>query len=253
MTRRRHLTRIALLGIVGLLGAAVVAVAQLSLQTARMQFDKRNTELDRNNPDAIFALAKWAYQNDLKDEALKLALEANAKAPDDVRPKFLVWAVTGADKAGEEPTGEETPRVPEISPDEIQAVIKREGTEAMKGFRRVQSALISSCTRTGCHTLGNPDAPFFLITTATATDKTLVQNFLAINKYLDREEPDQSRLLQKPLTGEGNHPKKFSAKTDPLFRSIRAWIDSLLTQKDLTVPWGRRPPEESPLPTFEQK
>ncbi len=246
MTRRRHLTLIALLGIVGLLGVAVVAVAQLSMQAARMQYDKRNGELDRNNPDAIFDLAKWAYQNGLKDEALKLAIEANAKAPDDVRPKFLVWAVTGANLTGEETAGEEPPAVPPITDDKVQAVLKWEGAGPMNGFRRVQGALISSCARTGCHIAGNPDAPFTLITTATSSDKTLVQNFLTINKYLDREKPDESRLLLKPLTGERKHPKKFPAKTAPLFQSISTWIDSLLTEADRL--WGEKAAEESPLP-----
>ncbi|HET6442213.1 MAG TPA: hypothetical protein VFH53_07540 [Phycisphaerae bacterium] len=246
MTRRRHLTLIALLGIVGLLGVAVVAVAQLSMQAARMQYDKRNAELDRNNPDAIFELAKWAYQNDLKDEALKLAIEANAKAPDDVRPKFLVWAVAGVNLTGEETAGAVTPAVPPITADEVQAVFKREGAGPMNGFRRVQSALISSCARTGCHIAGNPDAPFTLIHTGTSTDKTLVQNFLTINKYLDREKPDESRLLLKPFTGENNHPKKFSAKKDPLFKSISAWIDTLKTQGEFL--WGEKAAEKSPLP-----
>ena len=254
MTRRRHLTLIALLGIAGLLGVAVAAVAQLSMQAARMQYEKRNGELDRNNPDAVYALAKWAYQNGLKDEALKLAIEANAKAPDDVRPKFLVWALSGAGLTEEGTAGDAgTPAVATIPEDEVQDVLKREGAGPMNGFRRVQSALISSCARTGtgCHIAGNPDAPFSLITTATSTDKTLVQNFLAINKYLDREKPDESRLLLKPLTGEGNHPKKFSAKTDPLFKSIRTWIDSLLTEADRRLPWGKQPP--APPPVLEQE
>jgi len=247
MTRRRHLTLIALLGIVGLLGVAVVAVAQLSMQAVRTQYDKRNAELDRNNPVAIFELAKWAYQNGLKDEALKLAIEANAKAPDDVRPKFLAWAVTAANLTAEETAGEETPAVATISDDEVQAVFKREGAEAMNGFRRVQSALISSCaSRTDCHAPGNPDAPFTLIHTGTSTDKTLVQNFLAINKYLDREKPDESRLLLKPLTGESKHPKKFPAKNDRLFRSISAWIDTLKTEGEKL--WGEKATKESPLP-----
>jgi len=248
MTRRRRTTVIALLGIVGLLGVAVVAVAQLSMQAARTQYDKRNAELDRNNPDAIFALAKWAYQNGLKDEALKLAIEANAKVPDDVRPKFLVWALSGAgltDEGTAEDTG--STAVATISDDEVQAVFKREGAGAMNGFRRVQSALISSCARTGCHIAGNPDAPFTLIHTGASTDKTLVQNFLAINKYLDREKPDESRLLLKPLTGERNHPKKFSSEKDPVFRNISVWIDTLKTEGERL--WGEKAAKESPLPT----
>jgi hypothetical protein len=252
MTRRRHLTLIALLGIVGLLSVAVVAVAQLSMQAARMQYDKRNGELDRNNPGAVFELAKWAYQNGLKDEALKLAIEANAKAPDDVRPKFLVWALSGAGLNEEGTAGDTgTPAVATITEDEIQAVFKREGAGAMNGFRRVQGALISSCARPGCHIAENPDAPFTLIRTGTSTDKTLVLNFLTINKYLNREKPDESRLLQMPLTGERNHPKKFSAKKDPLFKSISAWIDTLKTEGERL--WEKKEAEESPLPAFESK
>jgi len=250
MTRRKQTAVIALLGIVGLLGVAVVAVAQLSMQAARTQYDKRNGELDRNNPDAIYELAKWSYQNGLKDEALKLAIEANAKAPDDVRPKFLVWALSGGGLP-DEGTGEGagTAAVATISDDEVQTVFKQEGAGPMNGFRRVQGALISSCARAGCHTAGNPEVPFTLITTAASTDKILVRNFLAINKYLDREKPDESRLLLKPLTGESKHPKKFSSKTDPVFRSISAWIDTLKTEGERV--WGEKAKEPAP-PPFEQ-
>jgi len=249
MTRRRHLTLIALLVIVGLLGVAVVAVAQLSMQAVRTQYDKRNGELDRNNPAAIFELAKWAYQNGLKDEALKLAIEANAKAPDDVRPKFLAWAVTAANLTGEETGGEAiTPVVP-ISAKEVKAVLDLEGAEAMNGFRRVQSALISSCARTGCHVAENPDAPFTFIRTGASTDKTLVQNFLAINKYLDREKPDESRLLTVPLAGPPGHPSKpIRSTNERVYQTIVTWIDSLLTEADRKVPWGKQPTKESPLP-----
>jgi tetratricopeptide (TPR) repeat protein len=251
MTRRRHLTLIALLGIVGLLGVALAAVAQLGARAALMQYEQRLAQIDKNDPNALYDLAKWAYQNGLKDEALKLAIEANAKAPDDVRPKFLAWAVTAANLTAEETAGAETPAVPTISDDEVQAVFKREGAGPMNGFRRVQGALISSCARTGCHVAENPDAPFTLIRTGVSTDKMLVQNFLAINKYLNREKPDESRLLLKPLTGERKHPKKFSAKTDLLFRSISTWIDSLLTEADQKVPWGKQPP--APPPVLEQE
>jgi hypothetical protein len=245
------LTLIALLGIVGLLGVAVVAVAQLSMQAARMQYEKRNGELDRNNPAAIYELAKWSYQNGLKDEALKLAIEANAKAPDDVRPKFLVWAVTAADLAGEETGGEGIAAVVTISPEEVKAVLDHEGAAIIRRFREVQSMLLGRCGTRACHGGGNPDAPFTLIHTGASTDKTLVRNFLAINKYLDREKPDKSQLLLKPLTGERNHPKKFSAKTDPVFRNISTWIDTLKTEGERL--WGEKAPEEAPVPALEQK
>jgi len=250
MTRRWQTTVMALLGIVGLLGVAVVAVAQLNLQEALRQYEQRLAQIDKNNPNALYDLAKWSYQNGLKDEALKLAIEANAKAPDDVRPKFLAWAVTGAKLTAEETAGAETPAVATISDDEVKAVFKREGAEAMNGFRRVQSALISSCARTGCHTAGNPDAPFVLISLGATTDKTLVQNFLTINKYLDREKPDESRLLLKPFTGERKHPKKFSSETDPVFRSISTWIDTLKTEGQRL--WDKTTKEPAPAP-FEQK
>jgi tetratricopeptide (TPR) repeat protein len=250
MTRRRQTTVIALLGIVGLLGVAVVAVAQLNLQAALRQYEQRLAQIDKNNPNALYDLAKWSYQNGLKDEALKLAIEANAKAPDDVRPKFLAWAITAANLTGEETGGEGIAAVVTISPEEVKAVLEREGADVIRRFSTVQGMLFGRCGSRACHGGGNPDAPFVLITGA-SNEKTLVQNFLAINKYLDREKPDESRLLLKPLTGESKHPKKFSAKTDPVFHSISTWIDTLKTEGERL--WKEKAAEKPPLPALEPK
>jgi hypothetical protein len=249
MTRRRQTAVIALLGIVGLLGVAAAA-AQLGTRAALMQYEQRYAQIDKNDPNALYDLAKWAYQNGLKDEALKLALDANAKAPDDVRPKFLVWALSGAGLPGEGTGGDTgTAAVATIPDEEVKAVLDREGADVIHRFSSVQGMLFGRCGSRTCHGGGNPDAPFVLIRLGASSDKTLVQNFNAIEKYLDREKPDESRLLTVPTAGERGHPKKFSGKTDPVFRNISVWIDTLKTEGDRI--WGEKA-KEPPPPPFEQ-
>ena len=245
MTRRRQTAVIALLGIVGLLGMA--AAAQLGTREALLQYEQRYAQIDKNDPNALYDLAKWAYQNGLKDEALKLAIEVNAKSPDDVRPKFLVWALSGAGLIEEGTTGNiGIAAGTSISDEEVKAVLDREGADVIRRFSTVQGMLFGRCGSRACHGGGNPEAPFTLIRLGASSDKTLVQNFNAINKYLDRENPDESRLLVVPTAGEGGHPKKFSGKTDLVFRTISAWIDTLKTEGERL--WGEKAAKESPLP-----
>ena len=252
MTRKRQRTAaVAVLaaGLVGLAGA--LAWAQLSTQAALRQYDQRLTQLDNNNADAVYELAKWCYLNDLRDKALKHAIEANAKAPDDVRPKFLVYVITHAGELKGEIAGAETGgEVVTVTNEEVQAVLTREGADVIRKFRPAQQALIGLCATRQCHAAGNPDAPFGLVRQNPASDKTLVQNFQTISPYCDREKPAESRLLTLPVAGPPAHPARpIRGTSDPVFRLISTWIDSLKTEGERV--WTETPTVPSPVPEQE--
>ena len=250
MTRRERML-VATAGILmGLLGVAMVAVAQFSDRDTAGQYKSRLAEIDKEDPEALYALAKWCYQNNLMEEAMEHALAAHEKVPEDVRPKYLIFAITQAHKAEEkEKTSQETGTAvatTTISDKQIQEVIELEGADVIRQFKTLQGILIARCGSAKCHSSENPGAPFVLIRQDAGSDKTAVQNFLAINRYLNREEPAKSPFLAAPLAGPPTHPTRaIRGEEDPVFEKIRAWIDSLKTESERL--WERSAtPEETP-------
>jgi len=225
MRLRRSVPVVVAFGLAAVLGLAAVAVAQRDAAAIERQFKMREAKVDKNSADQLYELAKWCFENELPEQAMTHALAAHAKAPEDVRPKYLIYVMTK--EVGEEDveTKEPTIETPTISDEEVQGVFEREGREAMRGFQEVQGILLQRCAK--CHRGGDEKAKFFLIRQLPRSDKTLAQNFLAIEKYLDREKPEDSRLLQMPLRGkELGHERVIRSTTDPVFRKIAAWIKS---------------------------
>ncbi|HUS45812.1 MAG TPA: hypothetical protein VM219_07250 [Phycisphaerae bacterium] len=225
MRLRRSVPVVAAFGLAAVLGLAAVAVAQRDAATIERQYKAREATVDKNSADQLYELAKWCFENELPEQAMAHALAAHAKAPEDVRPKYLIYVMT---KGGEEEkveTEEPDTKTPTISDEEVQGVFEREGKEAMRGFQEVQGLLLQRCAK--CHRGGDEKVKFFLIRQLPRSDKTLAQNFLAIEKYLDRENPEDSRLLQMPLRGkELGHERVIRSTGDPVFRKIVEWIKS---------------------------
>ena len=230
------------LGLAGLLGLVIAASAQVS-GTAVQQYEQKLKSLDRSKVDDIYALAKWCFQNSMTKEAQDLALEANQKAPDDLRPKYLLYALTGGG-------GETTPvsvadetKLPEatITDAEIAEIYKTEGDAAMNGFRQVQQAMLNACGSLKCHGGGNPASKWVLIRRKVTEKKTLAENFRTVNRYISRgDDWADSTLLQKPLKGpDAGHPQiVFRGGTnDPVYTNFSKWIKPLKTAAQSI--WGK--------------
>ena len=231
MRLRRSVPVVAAFGMAVVLGLAAVAVAQRDAAAIERQYKVREAKVDKNSADQLYDLAKWCFENKLPERAMAHALAAHAKAPEDVRPKYLIYVMA---KGGEEETvttKKPTIETPTISDEAVQGVFEREGQEAMRGFQAVQGILLQRCAR--CHLGGDEKVKFSLIRQSPRSNKTLAQNFLAIEKYLDRENPEDSRLLQMPLRGEElGHAQVIRNTADPVFRNIVEWIKSLKTAGD---------------------
>ena len=230
------------LGLAGLLGLVIAASAQVS-GTAVQQYEQKLKSLDRSKVDDIYALAKWCFQNSMTKEAQDLALEANQKAPDDLRPKYLLYALTGGG-------GETTPvsvadetKLPEatITDAEIAEIYKTEGDAAMNGFRQVQQALLNACGSLKCHGGGNPASKWVLIRRKVTEKKTLAENFRTVNRYISRgDDWAESILLQKPLKGpDAGHPQIIfrGGTNDPVYNNLSKWIKPLKTAAQSI--WGK--------------
>jgi len=191
--------------------------------------------------DDLYVQAKQAYREGQRMQALTDALAAHKQNPQDVRVKYLIYllrqetATTGAD------TGTAAPVVPggrkavSISEEEVQALIKKEGIKAIREFQPIQRILRRRCAETECHGATGTGATWVLALKGTPNQRMLAENFRTVSQFFNRETPDQSPFLLKPLGGkEAGHPERaIRGKTDPIYRQMLNYIGTLKTKIDL--------------------
>jgi hypothetical protein len=265
MGHTRHLVAAMVLGVVGVLALAVLVTGQTTsaVSSAQQQYEQTTSKkLDTNSIDSLYDFAKWCFRNNLRKDAEDNALAALAKAPDDVRVKYLLYVIAAAASGAEEATATTTtttdqgtnviPPPPAITDDEAEKVFKAEGRTAMLGFREVQGAMKNRCGAPKCHGGENSASKWMLITKDMASSKTLAQNFLTIKKYIQRgDQAAQSQLLLMPLKGkEGGHTGyQFPTREqDAIYQMIFKWIQTLPTATDII--WGNA--SKAPPPKIEK-
>ncbi|MCX5684241.1 MAG: hypothetical protein NT049_11220 [Planctomycetota bacterium] len=242
------------LAVCGFLTLAIITMAEEDPLTTTIQQYEAATKkkVNRASGDDLYALAKWCFQNNRSSDAQAAALEANQKAPDDVRPKFLLYLVTsGGNSTGTEgvtATEDQTGSAATISDTDVDEVYKAEGNAAMNGFRNVQPTLINTCGNLKCHGGGNPASKWVLIRRNATDKKTIAENFRTLNKYITRDAWAESPMLVKPTKGpDAGHPQIVMRTTDPAYVKISTWMKTLKTATANI--WGnasKAPPPPAP-------
>jgi len=253
MSRQRQLFIAIGLGIIGLLGLAVVARGQGAPgASVQQQYQQQLEKVDKDSPDELYELAKWCYQNGLVSEAMTHALEAHAKAPEDTRPKYLLYVLTGDTGESPEATIQEpgAPGTAAMSNAEADALFKDEGAEVMQKFKRIQSMLFARCGSSSCHGSQAAGNKWVLISRSPGARTTMAQNFRTLGPYINREDPPASRLLQIPMkAAESKHPRAaIRGVADPVYRDLLTWIDSLKTEGEKVWEREREKAKEKPTP-----
>jgi len=249
MTRRRQVLIAVALGMVGLWGLSLVAMGEGgATAAARTQYDARLARVDKNKADDLYGLARWCLANGLPDEARANALAVLEKAPDDVRAKYLLFALTGSKTTGGT-GGEDTVTVKQITiaDDAAAKVYTDEGAKQIISFGRdIQPILISKCGTPKCH--GDPKhAKWSLIAREVTDRRTIAENFQTISKYLNRDSLAESRLFTMPLKGtESGHPARvFPNTNDRAYGVIETWAKTL--KSDISRIWSAA--ATTPTPT----
>lgn len=243
MSGRRQMMVAMLLGVLGLLGLAVAATGQAgNLAAARAWYDNAVKKLtEKSTADQIIALARECYRKGLKNEAMTHAVEAYKKAPDDLRPKYLIFALSGVkiEIAIETPLPPAGSAEVTITDAEAEAVYKAEGEQVVRNFRPIQGMMKTRCASPKCHGGGNPTAKWVLALKGPVSRKSVAQNFRTVYKYMNRDKPKESALLQKPLKGpEAGHPAQaIRGTSDPVFIRIAAYINTVMT--DIEKMWEK--------------
>jgi len=240
---------------VGLVGAASTFGQAQDLAAARQQYELKLKQVPPDaGADAHYDLAKWCLKSGLRPEALKHARLAHQKAPEDLRPKYLIYLLSGAGEPGVStpegsgtsdtggPTVLPTPggrRPVTISAEQVQALVQEEGIDRIRAFREIQRALVQRCATPKCHGAVGTGAKWVLALQGPTNERMLAENFRTVSKYFNRENPEASPFLKKPLLGPAaDHPEKvLRGKTDPVYQRLLKYIGSLKTQIDKL--WGK--------------
>jgi len=247
MNGKRPLLVATLLGTLGLVGLVAVAIGKPGdLEAARKQYELKLKELGSEaDADAEIALAKWCLRQGLEPEAKSHALATYKKNPEDVRAKYLIYALSqGASTAngggGTVPDGgaggisgdvltRGEKKAVTISAEDVQKLFNVEGTQAIRGFREVQRILARRCGDIKCHGGIGSGAPWILALQGTPNDRMLAENFRIVSQYFDRENPENSPILTVPMLAEGaKHPEQVvRSKTDPTYTTLFRYIKTL--------------------------
>ena len=234
MIRRGPLVVALGLGIIGLWGVSVWVIGQAdSLATALQQYETQaKKKVDREKADDLVAWAKWCYQHDLAREAHTIALEGLQKAPDDLRLRYLAFALAEAGEitvtTGDTPDERFSKKVT-ISKEDADKIFQAEGADVMGKFKGVQNqVLIPRCGM--CHGGGNEKAKvkWGLIVRSTDERGMMAENLRAVNPYLNRDDRMSSRLLVVPSKSPENvHTQIFKSNKDPGYELMVRWVLTL--------------------------
>jgi hypothetical protein len=237
MTRTKPILVAVLFGLIGLWGAGTPVMGQAdSLATALQQYEaKANKKVDRNKADDMVAWARWCYQNEKPAEANAIALEGLQKAPDDLRLKYLAYALSGA-ATTVGPDGimpvESVAKSATISKEETEKIYKAEGELTMRKFKDIQNnVLIPRCGK--CHGGGNDKAKAKWSLVKDADERRmLAENFRTINPFINRDARMDSKILVVPSRSPENvHTQVFKGAADAAYKNLVRWIMTLEAPK----------------------
>jgi len=235
MTRKKPILAAALFGLVGLWGASVLVMAQAdSLATALQQYETQTKKkVDRNKAGDMAAWAKWCYQNEKSAEAKTIAIEGLQKAPDDLRLKYLVYAL--ADVGAVAVTEDTTPKLtakksPSISKEDAEKTYKQEGELVMRKFKEIQDRVLIPRCGQKCH--GGQDEKakdkWWMVLKDNDDRRMLADNFQTLQPYFDRDKRMDSKILVVPAKSPENvHTQVFKGPEDPGYKLLVRWILTL--------------------------
>jgi hypothetical protein len=234
MSRRRQILVALALGMVGLAGVSLVAMGEGGATDAlRAQYAARQARVDVNKTDDLCGLAKWCLQNNLPEEARSNAQTALLKDPNDLRAKYILYAVSSGATSTSTSTDTTQSATATISAADAEKVYVDEGNGVMVRFTTdVLPLLASRCANPKCH--GNEKNPKWSLITKDLTERRVVaQNFQAIAKFLNRDSAESlasSKLVMAPTQGPPAHPAIiFRSVNDPAFGRIQGWAKTIKT------------------------
>ena len=232
-------------------GAALVAVAAVlgaqATPPLNEEYVRRAAALEDDDAQGHFDLAKWAFNRKLYTETALECDKLLALDSGDMRAKYLKKAAAfykaGGEKGfippengddGKKPDDSKKPEkktavVVDLEAEDVDAIFKDEGN-SMTAFRRtVHPLLLRSCARADCHGDAKINSEFYLKTQRKTDDKTIAENFRAIERYVNRGNLAESEILKIVLLPKDQHPggPAFRDEREAGYQQLKTWVMSL--------------------------
>jgi hypothetical protein len=209
-------------------GEVRVKKSQVALvaRSAQECYQHKRGEIEVGRVQDYLALAEWCLQNNLRAEAAR-EIEA-AKKADPQHPKIpLVEArLTLAAKKPETPQPTKTADAA-AARKPLDAVVRHLPGGSVENFtNHIQPLLLNYCARAGCHQQSTGTMRLERISLNRYTGRKATQrNLQSVLASIDRDHPDQSKLLQAPIRPHGgNGLPIFTDRDQSQYRQLVQWV-----------------------------
>ncbi|MCE9552988.1 MAG: hypothetical protein K8T91_06375 [Planctomycetes bacterium] len=175
-----------------------------------------------------FRLIQWCLAQGLLDEAEEELRQAEQAEPNNSRYELLRRRL----KLARDPVKPAAPPAPLAEPPvadaQLDILVRTIPASTVEAFSQtVQPLLLKNCAAAGCHGTA-PRSDFQLIRLArgvTPSRRVTQRNLHAALAWIDRNEPDKSRILTAAAQAHGNtQHNKFEGTEGPVFRHLAQWV-----------------------------
>ncbi len=223
-------------------------IAQLRVMLACRSMDEayefRRGQADGSKPGAHLELAEWCLRYNLLDDAGRELAEARKLDPDHPRLALLERRLAKINtptrtKTSIQPVAKSRPQT-ENAPPQTPSVSSDLPEGVVELFtRKVQPVLVNSCTTSGCHQSGGQQT-FQLdraILRGESNRRSTMHNLEAALALVDRDHPDQSRLLTIPRKTHGGMAAPiFGPRQEQAYKHLVDWIALIVPPVELPAP-----------------
>lgn len=173
-------------------------------------------------------LIQWCLAQGMLDEAEEELRQAEQAEPNNPRYDLLRRRLKLA-RDPAKPASPPAPLVePQVSDAQLDVLVRTIPSSAVEAFSQtVQPLLLKNCAAAGCHGAA-PRSEFQLIRLSrgvTPSRRVTQRNLHAALAWIDRDEPDRSRILTAAAQAHGNtQHNKFEGTEGPVFRHLAEWV-----------------------------
>ncbi len=201
-------------------------VARLCRDLAECYAHKRGG-IEEDRVQDHLALTEWCLRHGLLDLAEKELGEARAAEPKHPKIRLLETRLSLAKTA---PPVEEPAATTEkaISPEQLDSLVRNLPVGTMESFtNNVQPMLLNHCSKTGCHGPRSTNALRLerIAPNRLAGRHPTQRNLQAALMLVNRDKPEESKLLQSPIRPHGTlKVPVFTDREQAQYRQLVTWV-----------------------------
>jgi hypothetical protein len=199
-------------------------------------YEWKRSRLEPGKIQDHLALAEWCLRHGLTGHAAGQLAEAIAIDPSHPKLPLLERRLKLASAEKPAPITPTATAQAQASNDDLDRMVRAMPPGTVETFTTtVQPLLLNNCAAAACHG-ASTQAQMRLarLPPGRSVSRRLTQrNLYATLKWIDREQPDESRLLQAPIAAHGTSKTAvFSERDASKYRQLYAWVHAVASGQD---------------------